>query len=146
MNCMTVNQLIFNFHGFILACWPQLSVIMENLDWDNEPYFVEDWIQANWELMVERQLLSNDHFLLPYGYGVGTEHRHTNIGKLATHRVIATLKRKNEKYRFLCFTSKNSGAIKFEVPFELVSIKNLSTGAISHAELDKVEFSVESFS
>ena len=143
---MSANQLISNFQKFILACWPQLSVIMENLDWDNDPYFVESWIQANWELMVEKQVLDNGHLLLPYGYDVKPECRHTNRGKAATHRVIATVKNESKKYSFLSFTSKNSGAAKFDMPLEFVSVKDLSTGDISQIQLDKVEFSVESLS
>lgn len=53
---MPVHQLIVNFQQFMLACWPQLTQVMQSLDWDNDPYFVDNWIQANWELMVEKQL------------------------------------------------------------------------------------------
>jgi hypothetical protein len=119
---------------------------MENLDWDNDPYFVENWIQANWELMVERQILDSEQFLLPYGYDVKPECRHTNIGKAATHRVIVSLKSESKKYCFLTFTSKNSSTTKFEPPLNYIAVKDLTTGDISHIHLDKVDFSVENIS
>jgi hypothetical protein len=143
---MSTNQLILNFQKYILSCWPQLSVIMGNLDWDNDPYFVDNWVQANWELMVEKQLLDKEQFLPPYGYDVKPECRHTNIGKAATHRVLVSMKGDDKKYCFLSFTSKDLNSTKFEPPLKDVSVKDLSTGDISYLELNKVNFSIENLS
>ncbi len=140
---MSAHQLILNFRQFMLACWPQLNQVMQNLDWDNDPYFVDNWVQANWELMVEKQLDGNDIILFPYGYDDSPNSRYTKVGANASHRVICNLKNMEETFTFLSFTSKVKEELKLEPPFDGVRIKSLNTGTIMLYSVDDVEFSID---
>ena len=48
---MNVENLVENFRQLIIAAWPQLQAIVGQVK--DHPYFIDDWLQANWELMVE---------------------------------------------------------------------------------------------
>ncbi|CAG9000319.1 MAG: hypothetical protein CENE_02314 [Candidatus Celerinatantimonas neptuna] len=140
---MPIHQLMLNFQQFMVACWPQLTQVMQNLDWDNDPYFVDKWIQANWELMVEEQLGRKGITLLPYGYDSSPNSRYTRVGASATHRVICKLKDTENRLAFLSFISKAGGELKLEPPFDNVCVKNLDTNDITSLLIDDVEFFVD---
>ncbi|MEZ8652087.1 hypothetical protein [Vibrio splendidus] len=140
---MPVHQLILNFQQFMLACWPQLNQVMQSLDWDNDPYFVDNWIQANWELMVEKQLGIEGVILLPYGYDISPSSRYTRKGASATHRVICKLKDMENSLAFLSFISKAEGELKLEPPFDNVCVKNLDTNETTSWLIDDIEFFID---
>lgn len=76
---MSINPLIINFHSFLISCWPSISKIVEELNWDDNPYFIENWMQANWELIVEGQILESENLLVPYGYESSSECRNNDL-------------------------------------------------------------------
>ena len=140
---MTIHQLVLNFHRFILASWPQLNQIMEYLDWDKDPYFIDYWLQANWELMVENQIDGGGVVLSPYGYDVAPNSRYTKVGVKETHGVFCKVKGKAEVYAFLSFTSDTGDGCKLEPPFDRVNVKSLSEGKIASFYLSEVDFFLE---
>lgn len=140
---MNPNQVVLNFQKFILSCWPQISLIMENLDWDSDPYFIDHWLQSNWELLVERQLFEGRGFLHPYGYSSDPECRQTAVGKVATHRLMVKLKSKKNRYEFVNFITTTTSGNSFEPPLDKVGVRDLSNGDIIYFSLALVEFEVE---
>ena len=56
---------IRKFRDFLNACWPHLDDLMADHDWDDDGRFIDDWMQVNWELLVERELLGKQRFLTP---------------------------------------------------------------------------------
>lgn len=85
---MSIDKLIVNFRGFLIACWPNIFEVLRCLDWDESPCFLEDWMQANWELMVEKQILESGQFLEPYGYSNSQKCRYASKNEKATHRIV----------------------------------------------------------
>jgi hypothetical protein len=140
---MTAHQLILNFHQFILASWPQLSLVMEYLDWDENPYFIDHWFQANWELMVEKQLGNAEVILTPYGYDASPNSRYTKVGAKATHRVICKVEGVTGNYMFMSFVSEVDGSRKLEPPFDRISAKEENGREILLFGLDEVGFELE---
>jgi hypothetical protein len=141
---MSINQLIINFHSFLIACWPNLSKILEQLDWDESPYFLENWIQANWELIVEKQALESGELLVPYGYDSSSGCRYTFKGEKLTHRVTCKKKGQSEsQYNFLCFVSKGDGVFKIEPPFDFIDVEDVNTGDRLSLTFDEVDYSIE---
>lgn len=139
---MPLNQLIINFQYFILACWPQVSLIMEHLNWDENPYFIDEWLQSNWELLVEKQLGSDKVLLPSYGYDPSPNSRYTKVGVEPTHRIVCKALNNEKHYHFLKFVSKNGGALAFEPPFDFVAVKN-AENKIEYLKAENVEFFVE---
>ena len=142
---MNPNQVVLNFHKFILACWPQISIIMENLDWDSDSYFIDYWLQSNWELLVERQLFDGKGFLHPYGYDINPECRQTTAGAIATHRLMIVLKSKKSRYEFVNLITKTANGKSFEPPFDKIGVRDMKNGDINYLPLELVEFDVEEF-
>jgi len=62
---MSIEEMVLNFRDFLNASWSSIRKILYILDWDGDSYFLDDWIEANWELLVDRQI--SNAVLVPYG-------------------------------------------------------------------------------
>ena len=51
------------FRQFLVSGWPNLDALMEHHDRNNDMAFSDDWIQTNWEFLVERELLGNGRYV-----------------------------------------------------------------------------------
>lgn len=141
---MSEYQLITNFRNFLIISWPSLMKIMEHLDWDDSPYFLDEWMQANWELLVEMHILEAGQLLAPYGYNNSPACRYTQKDNSLTHRVICKKKSDSEfRHIFLCFKSKTGKTFKIEPPFDFVGVEDIETGDRLSVEFEGLEFSVE---
>lgn len=138
---MPLEKLLLNFQQFLSSSWVQLNKVMEFIDWDNDPYFIDTWMQANWELLVEQQL-EGDIKLPSYGYDSSSKARYTNIGIKPSHHIVCELKGVTAPQKFLCFTSKNDSEVSLKPPFNTVSVKCIKTNKISYLPLKEVEFSL----
>lgn len=83
------------FTTLINSCWGSLSSIIES---DRTGSFLEDWLQANWELIVEGSLYDKGVVLEPYGEGAdcnGGSSRVFYPDRDPTHRLVC-VSRKND--------------------------------------------------
>ncbi|MGI9279061.1 MAG: hypothetical protein ACR2PX_05440 [Endozoicomonas sp.] len=141
---MSLNELIRNFRCFLLSSWPQFVKVQKHLDWDENPYFFDIWLQANWELMVEFQALERDQYLTPYGYDNSAGCRHINKDKMATHRLVCkSSSNKNEESYFLCFSTKIGRGCQLSPPFDWVDVEGKVTGKRFSMPLKDVTFFLE---
>ncbi|MDB6081216.1 MAG: hypothetical protein JWO53_488 [Chlamydiia bacterium] len=62
-----VTEHITKFRDFLCTCWPSIDSLMVDHDWDDDGDFIDDWLGANWELLVERELLHEKGFLTSFG-------------------------------------------------------------------------------
>lgn len=62
----SVMEVIGRFRFFLNSAWPEIVKILDVHDWDDDAYFLEDWLDANWRLLVARQLLGKDNDLQPF--------------------------------------------------------------------------------
>ena len=46
-DCEAVTIAIEQFRGFLNSAWPALTEVLNKHDWDNDAYFLEDWLDAN---------------------------------------------------------------------------------------------------
>ena len=63
---MSVRAALENFRKLLIVYWETINKI---LPCDNYETFKDDWLQANWELIVEGFLGDSDFVLLQYGDG-----------------------------------------------------------------------------
>ena len=139
-----MNESILNFRDFLNQSWPSLHKVLDCLDWDENPYFVEYWIQANWEILVENQALESGDVLEPYGYGKSPGDRYLEREKIATHRVICEKKSEsNERYIFLCFLTKIEGNGVIVPPFDYANAKDFKTNEILSLPIQTVNLTIE---
>ncbi len=66
MQMTNVTEQILGFRKFLLDSWADLDQLMNNHDWENDDAFIDEWMQVNWEFLVERQLLKKNGVLSPF--------------------------------------------------------------------------------
>ena len=66
-----VNSEMALFADFMTDSWKTVSAFlsMSKHRFPSESEFVSNWMQANWELLVETALMENGNFLFQYGDG-----------------------------------------------------------------------------
>lgn len=83
-----VKGLLERFSSLLVYYWENLSSLSEN---DITGSLSDDWLQANWELLVEGLLNEDNLVLEPYGDGAdcnGASSRVLYPNKLPTHKII----------------------------------------------------------
>ena len=90
---MNLDSIMMDFRDFISRNWFYIS----NLDrFDESDSLRIDWLQVNWEMLVERQVANSKIILEPYGDGAdnGKSSRIQDIHKIPNH-IIRCISKKN---------------------------------------------------
>lgn len=106
MAMLNVTEHILKFRHFLLSSWNDLDLLMEDHDWDDDVNFTFDWLQVNWEFLVERQLLKKTGFLNTFGILPFSQQRITDENVECTHLIMCASKDGRE----LSKSSKSHGA------------------------------------
>jgi hypothetical protein len=116
-----VNEKIKGFANFLNTSLADVNALIEN-----QEDFLMDWMQASWELLVERSLLSTNEFLEIYGVGAdlyGSSSRVTEKNAVPTHKIV--MFSSNENNYVLDLLSNQNVEIKNTMVFEeFVSFTN----------------------
>ena len=151
-----VDQIIHNYRNFLLSSWRNITFITELLNEQDKEEFINDFCQANWELMVEGPLCSPGGYLEAYGYGADSNGASSRIlypDQVPTHKIVCNkikdnvinkfngLILKEETLDFDGFVNNKNNSYLFEPPFDHVLI-NLSTEHII-VSLEDVRFTIE---
>jgi len=91
----TLNDIILGFSKFLSVSWGAIHETTSMLEHGDKNGLVSDWMQANWEILVEtplRELLGFENaFLEPYGEGADCNNNSSRVWLpevSATHRII----------------------------------------------------------
>ena len=98
---MTINKVLEGFVSLLCLYWPSIEQLICA---DATRSFKDDWLQANWELIVERQLGSSDTYLEVYGDGADCNDTSSRVlfpNENATHNLILKPKNKDNVYDIL---------------------------------------------
>lgn len=134
---------ILNFSLFLDKTWKMVQLFIDEDDINN---YYEDWLQANWEILVEAKICKPNEFLQLYCNGAdcyGEYSRVTYFDKVPTQKVIGLLVKKPTydfynheqiseltNYTFHCFINVENDIGKNTPPFEYVEFE--------HDTLDKI--------
>lgn len=127
-----VTQVLRKFRDFLNASWPVINDLLQSHDWDNDPYFLEDWIDENWKQLVARQLLGKNADLQPFA--------------ISTNDIM----KKKHKFQIRCespldglFVSLGAGENEFLLghPFDKVKILT-DQGSLETVTFSKVRFKI----
>lgn len=151
------QETVLGFRDFLIKAWPIFLQQLNYLPLGEQEYLIDDWLQANWELLVERILCQPKQFLLAYNNGGdanGASDRIIFPQYKATHQVVCLPKKgcyfENafdgqfhlaaicswEKFVSL---SKNGNCYQDKPPFDFVLLRTESDQLII-TPLTKVEF------
>lgn len=92
---MTIDASIKTFAQFLNKSWDVVQGLLKNRDYTTDNSSISDWIQANWELLVERKVLNINEYLEVYDEGAdfyGGSSRITDMNALSTHKIVTKIK------------------------------------------------------
>ncbi len=135
---INITEHIDKFRQFLVAGWPYLDDLMEYHDWDNDDNFIDYWLQANWEILVEREILEGKGFLSQFSM-THLSNRVTYPEKKPGYSVIGTCERGlinqrtseetifNKPLRLYSFRTYENRAFGLYPPFDLACLVDDST-------------------
>lgn len=121
---MEIDKSIRAFAAFLDNSWLIASQLLLNRSYTSNEDSINDWLQANWELLVERKVLEIDEYLEVYGDGAdynGASSRITNPEAMPSFRIVVASKRDSEIFDILNNESVTLGKVMFD---KLVGFKN----------------------
>lgn len=98
---ISMKELLEKFSDLLCCCWKDFSSLREN---DTTGSVKEDWLQANWELLVEGLLSEQGIVLEVYGEGAdcnGVSSRVLYPDRHPTHKIICKPMNKEQSYDVL---------------------------------------------
>lgn len=156
---MNINKEIGKFVDFLNSSWIIVSQLLVNRDYTSNEDSINDWLQANWELLVERKVLKVNEYLEVYGDGAdynGSSSRITDPEAQPSFKVIVKTKNgnsvldllNNEQIRFENVTFDKivgfkNGFYTLEPEFNYVLITDDDLGLERVVAIDDIEFTVE---
>src|SRR5690606_2936732 len=87
---MDIDKAIRVFSDFLNKSWGVIIPLLSDRSYTTDESSKSDWLQSNWEILVERKVLQLNEYLEVYGEGAdfnGVSSRITNIGSFPTHFV-----------------------------------------------------------
>lgn len=66
---MQIDKAIKNFADFLNSSWLIVYPLLVERSYTSNEESINDWLQANWELLVERKVLNINEYLEVYGDG-----------------------------------------------------------------------------
>lgn len=121
---MDINKAIRLYEEFLNNSWDIIQPLLKDRDYTSHQEACNDWLQCCWEMLVERRVLSLNHYLDIYGEGAdfyGTSSRITDINEVPTHVVKIKSTNSNEVFDLLNETYIDINYLNFE---KLVGFKN----------------------
>ena len=110
---MNVDNVVIRFRDFLNSSYPVLQSIFS----EEMSSFLNDWQQANWEIIVEAQLKVILRF---YGEGADCNDRSNRVWMphvMQTHRLICVKKQGEERRVFNKFVGLIDGKYGDHVPY-----------------------------
>lgn len=98
---MIINEILEDYISLLRLYWPSIEQLIST---DTTGSFKDNWLQANWELIVERQLMSSDTYLEVYGDGADCNDASSRVlfpNENATYNLILKPKNKDNVYDIL---------------------------------------------
>jgi hypothetical protein len=90
---MNINEAIRIFANFLNDSFTVVKPLLTDREYTNNESSVDDWLQANWELLVERKVLRINEYLDVYGAGAdfyGGSSRITDHNALPTYTILVS--------------------------------------------------------
>ena len=94
----TSTTTLLNFRRLIISSWQAFASICDTLPKSNAKDIVDDWLQANWEILVEQSICQPNDFLEVYGDGAdcnGASSRILFPDKSATCKIVCIAEKKS---------------------------------------------------
>jgi hypothetical protein len=156
---MNIDKAIRVFADFLNNSWIIVSQLLLDRNYTSNEDSVNDWLQANWELLVERNVLKVNEYLEVYGEGAdynGASSRIVDPEALPNFKVIVKSKTGSkildvlnneqiilENVTFEKIVGFKNGFYILEPEFKYVLITDDTLGLERVIVMEEVEFGLE---
>lgn len=153
---MDIDKTIRIFSSFLNKSWDVVIPLLSDRSYTTDESSKNDWLQSNWEVLVERKVLQLNEYLEAYGDGAdfyGLSCRITDIESLPTHfikvlvnkgiDILNNLESENSEYTFERLVGFENGFYTDIPPFDFVLVQDENIGIERVFLLDEVEFELQ---
>lgn len=156
---MTTDNAIRIFSDFLNSSWPIVNHLLINRNYTSNEDSLNDWLQSNWEFLVERKILKINDYLEVYGNGAdfnGASSRITDPNTVANFKIKVIPRNNTPVYDVLngeevtlVNTDFNkligfkNGFYIMEPEFNYVLLDDKSTGTERVVRLNDIQFELE---
>lgn len=150
---MNIDKAIRFFSDFLNKSWETVIPLLSDRLYTSDESSKNDWIQANWELLVERKVLQLNEYLEIYGDGAdfnGISSRITDVESIPTHSItvlvsdcmdiLNNVKINAAEYLFEQLVGFKNGFYINSNPFNFVLVQDKDTNIERVFLLDGVKF------
>lgn len=91
---MEINKEIRAFASFLNTSWDIVVPLLSGREYTSDESSIGGWLQANWEILVEKKILKQNEYLEIYSDGAdynGASSRMNDIEALPTHNLTVFL-------------------------------------------------------
>lgn len=155
---MDIDKAIRIFSEFLNSCWENVLPSLENRTYTTNESSINDWLQANWELLVERKVLPLNEYLEIYGEGAdfnGGSSRITDIQSIPQYSIkvisccsdlvdlLNNTEVGNSELTFERLVGFENGFYIDNSPFNYVLTQDESSGIERVFSIEKVKFELK---
>lgn len=152
---MDIDKAIRLFSEFLNSSWENVLPSLVNRTYTTNESSINDWLQANWELLVERKVLPLNEYLEIYGEGAdfyGGSSRITDIGSTPHYSIkviscskdlvdlLNNTKVENDEFTFERLVGFEKGFYIDNPPFKYVLTQDDRFGLERVFFIDEVKF------
>lgn len=154
---MEIDKEIRAFASFLNASWDIVVPLLSGREYTSDESSIGDWLQANWEILVEKKILKQNEYLEIYSDGAdynGASSRMNDIEALPTHNLTVFLHDKavdilnneiiisKEELEFDRLVGFQDGFYTNRPPFNYVLLTD-NAGIERVLSLDKITFKLQ---
>ena len=153
---MNIDKAIRIFADFLNKSWITVFPLLHDRSYTSDESSKSDWLQANWEMLVERKILQLNEHLEVYGEGAdfnGENSRVTDIKAVPTHSVkilinnendiLNNLEVKDAEFIFDRLVGFKDGFYTDCAPFDFVLVQDEDAGIERVFLLDNIKFELQ---
>jgi hypothetical protein len=154
---MDINKAIRIFSDFLNKSWDTVVPLLSDRSYTTDESSKSDWLQSNWEILVERKVLRLNEYLEIYGDGAdfnGESSRITDIESFATHSIKVLVDKQKDilnnsavqgsEYTFERLVGFKAGFYIDMPPFDFVLVQDEIVGIERVFLLEQIKFKLQS--
>lgn len=121
---MEINKAVRIFSDFLNSSWDIVNPLLIGRSYASDESIIGNWLQANWEILVEKKVLKQNEYLEIYSDGAdyyGSSSRMNDIEVMPTHALKAFPKEEAEDIL-------NNKIIRNKIEFEFDRLVGFQNG------------------
>lgn len=134
-------RVLDNFRMFLINSHPNYWSSLHFLNWDENPYWFDEWLQCNWKLMVGEFLCGSNYLLRDYRSPINSIILDNN-GSTGQTEIICINRNSDVEFGvFSCFGSMTSDGFRYDtLPFDIICAVDKQTATLVYEKFENTKF------